>query len=160
MNATAKRLSSLARAALILTVLGGEHTLGVNGGPQSERQSGMNIPPNAQVALPPLRADTFSIVEDWLRSCGWPWRKQELALGNRRIVCVDLAPYSGQPGRHLFVYQLLGERASLLFCSIVHNPPKQGAELSFRWKQDAESLIVTTGNAECFTIRLSTLWCD
>jgi hypothetical protein len=40
----------------------------------------------------------------------------------------------------------------------VWNPPKQGVALSYRYDATADSLIVSTGEAACLTVRLTTLW--
>jgi len=116
--------------------------------------------PNAQLDVPHLRADSLSVIENWLTRCGWPWRKQEIVVEKRKLVCVDLAPYSGQPGRHLFVYQILEKQVSMIFCSVVHNPPKQGAELSCKYEKETDSLAVCVDGNTCLSIRLATLWCD
>jgi hypothetical protein len=116
--------------------------------------------PNAQLDLPPMYPANLAGLEDWFRATGRPWSKQELVLAKRKLLCIDLEPYSGQPGHHAFLYQLLGNRPALLFAAVVWNPPRQGVALSFRYKEDGDSLEVLAGDGNCFSVKLSTLWCD
>jgi hypothetical protein len=126
----------------------------------SPMSTNTNSRPDARRELPPVMAGNFSVIENWLASCGWPWSKQELVFGKRKLVCVDLAPYSGQPARHLFVYQVLDHSVGLLFCSIVWNPPKQGVGLQCDYEKNSDSLTVRVAGTNCLTVKLTNLWCD
>ena len=113
--------------------------------------------PNGQNDLPPLRSNDVAGLIQWFDECGYPWSKQEVDVGKSRLLCIDLAPYSGQPGHHVFVYQLNGKHASLVFCAIVHNPPNPEKKIVFRFVQSAESLIGTMGEAVCLSTSLRSL---
>jgi hypothetical protein len=116
--------------------------------------------PNPQRELPPARAGSSQTIEGWLNDCGGYWRKQEITVGKRTLMCFDLAPYSGQPGHHVFVYQVLEKQVSLLFCSIIYNPPEAWTPMSFRYEKQTDSLSVAVGNRSILSIALTSLWCD
>jgi hypothetical protein len=116
--------------------------------------------PNPNKDLPPIYENTFSDIEKWLNSSGFPWKQQSLEIGKRKLTFIDFTPYSGMPAHHVFVYQVLNQSVRLLFCSIVWNPPKQGLSLSYRYDVKTDSVIVSAGDAVCFTVRLTTLWCE
>ncbi len=116
--------------------------------------------PDPNRDLPPVYDSTFSGIEMWLNANEYPWKKEILDAGKRKLICVDFTPYSGLPAHHLFVYQQLQHSVRLLFCSIVWNPPKQGASLSYMYNAAADSLSISTGETQCLSVRLSTLWCE
>src|SRR5260221_8417539 len=66
---------------------------------------------NGQTDLPPLEAPDIAHVEHWMDSCVRTdpicrWKKEQIKVGARVLVCFDMRPYSGQPGHHIFVYQV------------------------------------------------------
>jgi hypothetical protein len=119
-----------------------------------------SMKPNARAEAPPLRAAGLAIIEKWMNDCGWPWRKEDVTIGLRRLVCIDLRPYSGQPGHHVFVYQVLDTNVSLLFSTVIFRPPHPEKRITFSYAKNADSLTIASGDTQCLVIALGTLWCD
>lgn len=125
----------------------------------SEQATGKSRP-NGQNDLPPLRTNDVAGIIQWFDNCGYPWTKQEVDAGKRRLICIDLAPYSGQPGRHVFVYQLNGKYASLVFCAIIHNPPNPEKKIVFHFDGGSGFLTGRMGGDVCLSTSLRTLLSD
>ena len=116
--------------------------------------------PNGQIDLPPIHPATAADLTTWFQACGWPWTEQQLSHDTRRMRCIDLTPYSGQPGHHVFIYQEVLGRPFLLFAAVVWDPPQPGVSFSFALKEGDSSLEIRCGGVYLFSVDLSRLWCD
>jgi hypothetical protein len=124
--------------------------------PSGEAEVRIKARPDPVMQLPPLKANEAE-VHSWISTSGLHWEQTEIAAATRKLVCMQLMPYSGLPGIHLFVYEEQGESMSLLFCAIVSTPPHFGKPLTFGYDRETNSVRVTCGDIKCLDISLATL---
>jgi len=117
--------------------------------------------PNARTEAPPLQAASIATIKTWLDNSSWPWRKEEIRVDDqRKLVCIDLRPYSGQPGHHVFIYQVLNDNVAMLFSAVIYKPPYPEKHLTFTHALKADSLTIACGDTQCLVVALETLWCN
>jgi len=89
------------------------------------------------------------------------WKKEILKAEGHTLACFDLRPYAGQPGHHIFIYEVGEKLAGLLSCSIVWNPPLGADWFQWRYEKGSDTLSVlgVTTSPPFLSINLATLHC-
>lgn len=124
----------------------------------TEAEKSTRIDPHK--AFPPRSVDDVSSLDKWYSATGFYWKRQEIAAGKRKVICYDFAPYSGQPSRQLYVYQVVGKKFWLMLFTEIWNPPKPGAALSFEYESKSDSLVISVDDIVCLNVMMRRLWQD
>lgn len=104
---------------------------------------------------PPCFSTRWEIVEKWLESVYF--NKTDLKCGLLNILCVDIAPFSGQPARHVVIYQRNGVAIEGLVAMRVFNPSLPGVDLNFVWDEQTKRIKVLSGGTLCLEIPIESL---
>ena len=118
-------------------------------------RSSLSVPSGVQF-FPAL--GTQAEIDQWMSQRGFHWEKVEISAGPRRLLCVQLMPFSGLPGIYAFVYRKHNDSLSLVFSAMVSKPPhfEKGRSLAFSYESNTDSVVISSDQIEC--LRTSMTW--
>lgn len=111
--------------------------------------------PDPRLEWPPFFTTQWDIVKNWLGSVHF--KKTDLKCGAAIIICLDIAPFSGQPARHVVLYQSMGDKMEGLVTLRVFKPSLPDVDLQFVWSEPTERIKIYSGDTLCLEVPLKSL---
>jgi hypothetical protein len=111
--------------------------------------------PDPRIEWPPFFTTQWKVVQNWLGASYF--KRTDLKCGSVVIICLDMAPFSGQPERHVVLYQSRGDDIEGLATFRFFTPPSPDVDLQFKWNDLDARIEMMSGKTLCGRVELGPL---